>query len=81
MREVWSRHFFHGLYPPLRLVAALGLRRTEEVRVPRSWLARSLHRLAGAAFAAEERVLPGRLPGSSILALAALDEVSSHSRG
>jgi len=70
MPEVWSRHFFHALYPPLRLVAALGLRRTTEVSAPRSWLRRRLHRLAGAVLAIEERMVPGGVAGSSILTLA-----------
>jgi len=74
MQEVWSRHFFHALYPPLRFVAALRLKRTTEVSAPRSWLQRSLHRLAGAALAIEEKVVPGGVAGSSILTLASFSD-------
>lgn len=63
--ERWS-YFFHGLYIPARLLKFLGIDRQTELRAPKTLLARSAHAMLAKAFVAEEALLPGRWPGSSI---------------
>lgn len=57
-------YFFHGLYLPARLMAALGLARATQVKVPR---VPALHRLVAAGFVWENRLLPSNWPGTSVL--------------
>jgi len=61
-------YFFRLLYPPARLLSALRRPRTTEVSAPepgRRWM----HHLIGRVFDLEERVLPGKLAGTSLLAV------------
>jgi len=62
-------YFFHALYPAGRAVLALTGRRQVRVSAPHSWQ-RMLHRALGEAFYWENKVLPGSLPGTSLLCLA-----------
>ena len=63
-------YFFHGLYPPARLLSALNIPRQTEVRAPRSPWAIGVHQLVGQAFRLESLIVPRQIPGSSIYALA-----------
>jgi hypothetical protein len=58
---------FHALYPPARLMSALGLRRGVRLRAPRG-AAVALHAALAALMVADWRLLPGSLPGSSAVA-------------
>ena len=63
-----TRYFFHGLYPIARVFTALGLPRSTRVVAP----ARpALHDAVARWFVAESRLLPGFVPGTSLLAIAA----------
>jgi SAM-dependent methyltransferase len=59
---------FHLLYPPARLLSALGRARATEVAAP-SPPSRWVHRLVGRVFDLEDRVLPRSLTGTSIVAI------------
>lgn len=59
-------YFFRLLYPPARLVKLLGRERPVEVRAP-SPSARWAHRVLGAVFDIEQRLLPRRVAGTSML--------------
>jgi hypothetical protein len=62
------RYFFHGLYPLALAINAVGAtRRTHNIAPPPESL---VHRLAGRWFAAETRLLPGFLPGTSLVCVA-----------
>lgn len=63
-------YLFHGLYPTLRLVVEAGRSRSERFRAPRGWAWLAFHRLAARFFLLEQRLVPGAVPGSSILAVA-----------
>lgn len=63
-----SRYFFHALYPMAWAINAVGATRSTQVFAPHP---RSLlHRVVGRCFAAEARLLPAALPGTSLLAVA-----------
>lgn len=62
-----SGYFFHGLYPVALAINALGATRSTAIAAPPESL---LHRVVGRFFAIESRVLPGVLPGTSLLAVA-----------
>lgn len=62
-------YFFHGLYPALRLLGILRHSRSERFRAPRgAWL--PFHAAVARYFRLEERLCPGWVPGSSLLAVA-----------
>lgn len=62
-------YFFHGLYPALRLLGIVHHSRSERFYAPRgAWL--PFHALVARWFIAEQRLFPGRVPGSSLLAVA-----------
>lgn len=58
------RYFFHGLYVPAWLLKKLGVDRQTTFSAPRL---RWLHRLLGAAFQVESRILPNRVYGTSLI--------------
>jgi len=68
-RLVEWRYFFHALYPAARALLALRQTREEVLHAPQSRAARALHRVVASLFLLESRVLPRRLPGSSLLAV------------
>ena len=68
LRLAACRYFFHSLYLPMLAVARLRGER-DLMREDRPLARRGLHRFLGRLLAAEERVLPGRLPGTSLLAI------------
>lgn len=68
--QVAAGYFFHALYPAIRVVAALGRKRTVEVGAPSGRLVRLAHRVLARGFDLDARVLPRWLPGSSILVVA-----------
>lgn len=61
-------YFFHGLYPFALGIKMLGRARATDVVAPPESL---LHRAAGLWFEAESSLLPGFIPGTSLLAVAA----------
>lgn len=64
-------YFFHLVYLVARLMSALGMQRSTGFEAPsRNLLTRTLHGLLSCYGWIENRVLPGKLPGSSILAIA-----------
>jgi hypothetical protein len=73
VRSIETSYFFHGLYLPLLVLKRLGRRRNPEFRPPGGGLAGVLHRMTGSAFSLEDRLLPRRLPGTSLIALVLLD--------
>jgi SAM-dependent methyltransferase len=64
LRE-WS-YFFHALYAPARAMKLLGIDRQTELRPPAGAIQRAAHSLVARGFVIEEKILPRRLPGSSI---------------
>lgn len=60
-------YFFHALYAPARLLSALGRPRATVVHAP-AGAVRLAHRVLGAALAAEERLIPSALRGTSLWA-------------
>jgi SAM-dependent methyltransferase len=73
LRSLDASYFFHGLYVPLRILTLLGRKRNAEFRPPGGGLAGAIHRLMGSVFSLDDRLLPRRLPGTSLIALALLD--------
>ena len=64
-------YFFHGLHPVIRLNNLLrGKERDIRFLAPATDLSSGMHRFLGTCFALEARVLPDRLPGTSIIAVA-----------
>ncbi|MDR1788794.1 MAG: methyltransferase domain-containing protein [Opitutaceae bacterium] len=60
-------HFFHALWLPARLLLLAGRKRSERITPPRGRAALLAHRLLAFLFWCEHRLLPGKLPGSSLL--------------
>jgi SAM-dependent methyltransferase len=73
VRRLETSYFFHGLYLPLRILTWMGRKRSPEFRPPGRGLAGALHRAIGGVFSLEDRLVPRRLPGTSLIALAILD--------
>lgn len=65
---VEQRYCFRLLYPPARILSSLGMKRATEVSAPSAG-SRGVHRALGALFALEERLVPGFVPGTSLLAV------------
>lgn len=65
-------YYFHALYPAMRAVSALDIARRVEVASIDSPLWIGLHRAVGAAFDLEARLVPRRVPGSSLWATVVL---------
>jgi hypothetical protein len=65
-KPLFAGYFFHGLYLPAFLLRRGKLRSTSVKAPALSWL----HAIAGAAFQAEERILPSVLPGTSAIVTA-----------
>jgi SAM-dependent methyltransferase len=64
-----SRYFFHLVYPAIMAITRLGKARMVEVQAPKQLF---LHRFLGACFRWEDAIVPGFVPGSSIIAAARL---------
>jgi len=60
-------YFFHALYVPARLLAALKKNRSTRVQPPQGWR-KPLHRLFGAAMWLDYKIMPARVPGMSAIA-------------
>ena len=73
VRSLDAAYFFHGLYLPLRLLTVMRRRRNPELRPPDEGIADTLHRVMGSVFSLEDRLVPRRLPGTSLIALALLE--------
>ena len=65
-RTEQCRFFFHALYVPARLLGAIGLKRNTVIEAPSRWSV-PLHSAIAALFVFESRVLPRRLPGTSLI--------------
>lgn len=61
-------YFFHSLYPVARWVLWLKGRRVTRYDVPRSPLARAVHRILGMVFRLDHALLPAHWKGTSIIA-------------
>lgn len=66
-RGATRSYFFRALYPVMRLTASMKVKRSLQLIAP-SRTTRWMHRLVGSFFVAEELILPGTLPGASIIA-------------
>lgn len=62
-----ARYFFHGLYPIALAINAVGATRSTSIKAPPESL---LHRFVGRCFDLESKILPGIVPGTSLLAVA-----------
>jgi hypothetical protein len=62
-------YFFHGLYPAALAMNVLGITRSTEISAPPESL---VHRVVGRILAADSTLLPGSLPGTSLLAVASV---------
>jgi hypothetical protein len=62
-KPLFAGYFFHGLYLPAYLLRGGNLRSISVKAPARGWL----HAIAGAAFQAEEMMLPSVLPGTSAI--------------
>ena len=71
-RSLDASYFFHGLYPPMWLFSLLGRQRNAEFRPPGGGLVGVVHRIVRGVFSLEDRLLPRRVPGTSLIALALL---------
>lgn len=66
-----NSYYFNGLYLASLLMKFLGMQRATVFRSPRRNIAvRILHRILGSITIVENRIMPGWLPGSTILCLA-----------
>ena len=64
------RYFFHALALAIRVNNMLFARKRQlEFKAPRPGASRLLNRLLGGLFSLEEQLLPGAMPGSSIIAV------------
>lgn len=70
LRPLKMQYMFHSLYPPMLLARYLAGNRSVDLRAPEGAAARLLHRILGGWMYLESRVLPRRLAGTSLLALA-----------
>jgi SAM-dependent methyltransferase len=68
-------YFFHALYVPARLLGMLKKPRSVRIAAPTS-SNRWMHRLIRTYFLAEQRLLPRRWPGTSIMAIGERDVAS-----
>ena len=62
-------YFFHALYAPMWLTARLRGARNLRPGPPQSAAWRGLHAIIAAFFAMEEQIVPGAVPGGSMLAI------------
>lgn len=62
-------YFFHALYAPMWLTARLRGARNLRPGPPHSALSRGLHAVIAGFFAIEEQIVPGAVPGGSMLAI------------
>jgi SAM-dependent methyltransferase len=60
-------YFFHGLYLPARLLLLLGKKRSTTITPPQGALALFIHNIIARVFILESRLLPTKLPGTSII--------------
>jgi hypothetical protein len=65
---VRQSYFFRLLYPPIRLIAELGMERSLRIRAPVGPM-RLVHEMLSRCLVVEYRLLPRGVPGSSIIAL------------
>jgi hypothetical protein len=72
VRSLDTSYFFHGLYPPMLILNRLGHQRSSEFRPPGGGLVGVVHRIMGGVFSLEDRLVPRRWPGTSLIALALL---------
>ena len=72
VRSLDTSYFFHGLYPPMLILNRLGCQRSFEFRPPGGGLVGVVHRIMGGVFSLEDRLVPRRWPGTSLIALAEL---------
>lgn len=63
----WHRYWFHSLYLPTRLLTKLGGQRNLVHSGPKNSLVATLHRAVSAYLYQESRLLPGSLPGTSVV--------------
>ena len=73
VRSLDTAYFFHGLYLPMLILTRLGRKRSSEFRPPGRGVAGAVHQVMGGVFSLEDRLVPRRLPGTSLIALALLD--------
>jgi hypothetical protein len=65
--DIRARYFFHSLYPVMFAIKLLRGKRSTTTRAPDN---PGLHRFIAGCFAAEELLLPGSIPGTSVIARA-----------
>lgn len=71
LRTERSRYFFHGLYPAILANNLMrGRKRNIRFRAPGPGMSTMLNHVIGVLFAAGSRVIPGSVPGSSIISVA-----------
>jgi SAM-dependent methyltransferase len=73
VRSLETSYFFHGLYLPLLFLTLLGRKRNTEFQPPGGGIAGTIHQVMGSVFSLEDRLVPRRLPGTSLIALVLLD--------
>jgi SAM-dependent methyltransferase len=71
LANVHARYFFHALYPVMLVIKFLRGNRSTTTHAPDK---PGLHRFIAGCFAAEEWLLPGYVPGTSIIARASLSQ-------
>ena len=70
---VRQEYFFHALYLPMWWTARIAGKRNLRPGAPPSGIWRAVHRLIAWCFTVEERIIPGAVPGGSMLAVFARD--------
>ena len=71
LRQKHARYFFHGVYPAILLNNVVrGRKRDIRFTAPTGGFSTASNRLIGSFFAAEATLFPGRIMGSSIIAVA-----------
>jgi SAM-dependent methyltransferase len=64
---VYQSYFFHSVYLPARILAAMKKNRSTRMDAPRGW-ARPLHRMISWAMLVDYRIVPAIIPGTSAIA-------------
>lgn len=69
LKVCFQSYFFHGLYPPARLLKILGKNRNTTIQAPKSTFSKVKNNILASLFYLDYKLLPKNMKGSSIIAV------------